>query len=62
MPTQSLYGVSELAELQFRVRNIRREIAERRAGEKAEDRAALAAKRKAVREDGITYAIPRKKP
>lgn len=45
---QALYGVSELAELQFRVRNFRREIAERRAFEKAEDKAAAAAKRKAV--------------
>lgn len=40
--------MSELAELQFRVRNVRREIAERRALEKAEDRAEAAAKRKAV--------------
>lgn len=45
---QALYGVSELAELQFRVRNVRREIAERRALDKAEDRAEAAAKRKAV--------------
>ena len=46
--SQALYGVSELAELQFRVRNVRREMAERRAFEKAEDKAAAAAKRKAV--------------
>lgn len=48
VPFQALYGVSELAELQFRVRNVRREIAESRALEKAEDRAEAAAKRKAV--------------
>lgn len=40
--------MSELVELQFRVRNVRREIAERRALEKAEDKAEAAAKRKAV--------------
>lgn len=52
-PSQALYGVSELAELQFRVRNVRREIAERRALEKAEDRAEAAAKRKAVSWCGV---------
>ncbi|CAM9734403.1 unnamed protein product [Scytosiphon promiscuus] len=46
---QALYGVSELAELQFRVNNVRREIAERRAMEKADARAETAAKRKAAK-------------
>lgn len=46
---KALYGVSDLAELQFRVNKVRQEIAERRAREKAEDKAEAAAKRKAVR-------------
>ncbi|CAM9386608.1 unnamed protein product [Ectocarpus sp. 12 AP-2014] len=46
---QALYGVSDLAELQFRVNNVRREIAERRALNKAEQKAETIAKRKAAK-------------
>lgn len=54
---KALYGVCELVELQFRVGNVRREIAERRAREKAEDRAAAAAKRKEVSMTGTTMSF-----
>lgn len=40
--------MSDLAELQFRVNNVRREIAERRALNKADEKAETIAKRKAV--------------
>ncbi|CAM9136245.1 unnamed protein product [Ectocarpus sp. 6 AP-2014] len=46
---QALYGVSDLAELQFRVNNVRREIAERRALDKADEKAETIAKRKAAK-------------
>lgn len=48
---QALYGVSDLAELQFRVNNVRRDIAERRALDKAQGKAETIAKRKAVSQE-----------
>lgn len=51
LPTisQELYQVANLMELQFRVKDIRQDIAKRRAEKKANARIQTAAQRKAVR-------------